>query len=61
MILYLVGIKKVTYYERGVKIVINIKDLPDSDAGLTLEELAEKYSQEVQDIKAKYDNDGLLI
>jgi hypothetical protein len=34
-----------------VNVVINVKDLPKDDLKLSLEELAEKYSKSVQNIK----------
>ena len=51
------GIKTVSYYERGVNVVINVKDLPKDDLKLSLEELAEKYSKTVQGI-IKNDDTG---
>lgn len=45
------GVNTVSYYERGVNVVINVKDLPKDDLKLSLEELAEKYSKSVQNIK----------
>ena len=54
------GVNTVSYYERGVNVVINVKDLPKDDLKLSLEELAEKYSKTVQDI-IKNDDTGAFL